>query len=102
MRFGIAIDDGTVRTWVRNASAYAMAPESSTLLPLGTKVKQTLRKLIKGMVADHYGCGPRYTDDTLKEIQDDLGQVGARIGLADIREALRKIEDELGPLENVD
>lgn len=94
---------GTVRTWVSTSSAFAMAPEKAKQLPLATlcklnttKVKTTLYQLIQGMVADRYGFGRPLTNDRLKEIQDDLGQVGVSMELADLRQTLGKIDDELG------
>ena len=94
---------GTVRTWVSISSAFAMAPENAKQLPLATlcklnttKVKTTLYQLIQGMVSDAYVFGRPFTNDTLREIQDDLGQVGVSMELADLRQTLGKIDDELG------
>ena len=102
-RFSIQPNMGTVRTWVRIAVAYVRAPENAKHLPLATlcklkqtKVKGTLYKLIQGMAADFYRWGRPITHDTLREIQHDLGQLGAKLELADIREVFGKIDDALG------
>lgn len=107
-RFGFGMSTDTVRPWMRAAVAYAKCPERPLCFPtkakgtFPTKVKGTLRMLIQGMIADHFAFFRRpLTDDALREILNDLDGVGVKMDPADLREALHKIDVELGEPKSV-
>ncbi len=107
-RFGFGMSKDTVRPWVCAAVAYVMCPEQPVRFPtkakgpFPTKVKGTLRMLIQGMIADRYVFSRPFTDGVLLEILNDLDGVGVKMALADLREALDKIDEELGKPEIVE
>ena len=97
---GIPIDIDTVRKWLRKASAYlAAAGNISANKPLHPKEKGSLRRLILGMVAAHYGPSWGYADGPVaRKIQQDLAQVGKNMDISSIAEAVREAECDVGHL----
>ena len=103
---GIPVDVDTVRRWLRETVAYSPAAGNipvSPKKPLHPREKGTLRKLVLGMVADHYGPSWGYADGPVaRAIQRDLAQVGRNLHVSSIAEALREAEGDFGHLVIVD